>query len=179
LAEILWALVLIVVLFLCWAINLFGLPGNWAMIAAAAIYWYFMPPDGRVSFHGGVLVAIIALALLGEIVEFVAGAAGATKAGGSKRGAALALVGSMVGGLMGVFVGAPIPMIGQIAAALLFASLGAMAGAMLGEYWKGRTAEEGLKVGQAAFWGRLLGTLGKLACGAVMLVVVIVALMVK
>lgn len=178
-AEILWAVGLVVILFICWATNLIGLPGNWAMLVAATVYWYFMPPEIRVHFHWGVLITIAVLALLGEIVEFAAGAAGASKAGGSKRGAALALVGSLVGGLVGVFVGLPIPVIGQLAAALTFASLGAMGGAMLGEHWKGRTPEEGLKVGQAAFWGRLFGTLGKFGCGAVMLVVVLVALVVK
>ncbi|MBW3599965.1 MAG: DUF456 family protein, partial [Planctomycetes bacterium] len=81
-------------------------------------------------------------------------------------------------GVLGAVVGVPIPVIGPIVGALLFASLGAMGGAMLGEHWKGRTMEEGLQVGQAAFWGRLFGTLGKMMCGAVMLVVVVVALVV-
>jgi uncharacterized protein YqgC (DUF456 family) len=174
--EIAWAIVLFLVLLACWATNLVGLPGNWAMIAAAAVYWWFMPPDSRVNFHWGVLIALAALAALGELIELVAGAAGASKAGGSKRGAALALVGSLSGGVLGLVVGLPIPVVG--AAALIFASLGAMGGAMLGEHWKGREFEEGLKIGQAAFWGRLFGTLGKFACGAVMLVVALAAMVV-
>jgi uncharacterized protein YqgC (DUF456 family) len=176
--EILWAFVLAVVLVVCWAANLLGAPGNWAMVLAAAVYWWFMPPEHRVHFHWGVLVAMAVLAALGEVVEFAAGAAGASKAGGSKRSAALALAGSLLGGIVGLFVGLPIPVVGQIAAALIFASLGAMGGAVLGEHWKGRTLEEGMKVGQAAFWGRLWGTLGKVACGAAMLAVALVALVV-
>jgi uncharacterized protein YqgC (DUF456 family) len=176
--DIVWAVVLFLLLLICWATNLFGLPGNWAMILAAAVYWWFMPPEIRVNFHWGVLIALAVLAGLGELIELVAGAAGATKAGGSKRGAALALLGSLSGGVLGLFVGLPIPVVGQIAAALIFASLGAMGGAMLGEHWKGREFEEGLKIGQAAFWGRLFGTLGKFACGAVMLVVVLAAMIV-
>ena len=132
-------------------------------------------PGTRVAFHWWVLIALLVLATLGEIIEFAAGAFGATSAGGSKRGAVLALLGSIGGGVLGVLVGVPIPVIGQIMAALLFACVGAMAGAMLGEHWKGRTLEEGVQVGQAAFFGRLFGTLGKLMCGAVMLVVVVVA----
>ena len=176
--EIVWAIVLVLVLAVCWASSLVGLPGNWAMILAATVYWWFMPADTRVAFHWGVLVAMVVLAAIGELVEFAAGALGATKAGGSRRGAALALVGSIVGGLLGAIVGVPIPVVGPIVAALLFASLGAMAGAMLGEHWKGRTMEEGFQVGQAAFWGRLFGTLGKMMFGAVMLVVVVVAVIV-
>jgi uncharacterized protein YqgC (DUF456 family) len=176
--DIIWAVVLLLVLLVCWAVNVVGLPGNWAMILAAAVYWWFMPAEIRVNFHWGVLIGLVALALAGEIIELLAGAAGASQAGGSKRGAVLALVGSLAGGVLGLFVGLPIPVVGQIAAALIFASLGAMGGAMLGEHWKGRELEEGLKVGQAAFWGRLFGTLGKFACGAVMLVVVLAAMIV-
>jgi uncharacterized protein YqgC (DUF456 family) len=176
--EILWAFVLAAVLVVCWAANLLGAPGNWAMLLAAAVYWWFAPAGERVHFSWGVLVAMAVLAALGEVVEFAAGAAGASKAGGSKRSAALALAGSLLGGLVGLFVGLPIPVVGQIAAALIFASLGAMGGAVLGEHWKGRTLEEGMKVGQAAFWGRLWGTLGKAACGAAILAVALVALVV-
>jgi uncharacterized protein YqgC (DUF456 family) len=176
--DVLWAIVLALVLVVCWVATLIGAPGNWAMLVAAGIYWWFMPVDERVSFHWGVLVAMAVLATLGEVVEFAAGAAGATQAGGSKRSAALALAGSLVGGIVGLFVGLPVPVIGQLAAALIFASLGAMGGAVLGEHWKGRTLEEGMKVGQAAFWGRLWGTLGKVACGAVMLAVAVVAMIV-
>jgi uncharacterized protein YqgC (DUF456 family) len=176
--DIVWAVVLVLVLLVCWATNLVGMPGNWGMILAAAVYWWFMPPEIRVNFHWGVLIGMAVLALAGEILELAAGAAGATQAGGSKRGAALALVGSLAGGVLGLFVGLPIPVVGQIAAALIFASLGAMGGAMLGERWKGREFEEGLKVGQAAFWGRFFGTLGKLACGAVMLFVALAAVIV-
>ena len=145
------------------------------MVVAALVYWYFMPA-GRTHFHWGVLIGLAAVAVLGEVVEFAAGAVGATQAGGSKRSAALALVGSLVGGIVGMLVGTPVPIVGSIVAALLGALLGAMGGAMLGEQWKGRTSDEGLKVGQAAFWGRLWGTLGKVGCGAAMLVIAFVAL---
>lgn len=180
--EITWAVVLVVVLLACWASTLVGLPGNWAMLIAAVAYYFLMyrhfPEATRVTFHWGVLAALAGLAVIGEVVEFAAGAVGATKAGGSKRSAALALVGSMIGAIVGAVVGVPIPVVGSIVAALLFGSLGAMGGAMLGEHWKGRTADEGFQVGQAAFWGRLWGTLGKLMCGAVMLAVTVVALVV-
>ena len=46
---------------------------------------------------------------------------------------------------------------------------------MLGESWKGRDLDSGIKVGKAAFWGRLFGTLGKLMCGGLMVLSVLVA----
>ena len=92
------------------------------------------------------------LALVGELMEFVAGAAGVKNAGGSRRAAALALAGGLVGGILGVFIGVPIPVIGSIVAALLFGGVGALAGAMLGDYWAGSTLKQSWQVGQAAIW---------------------------
>ena len=57
--------------------------------------------------------------------------------------------------------------------------LGALAGAMLGESWKGRDLDHGWLVGQAAFWGRLLGTAGKLAVGAAIVAVVLAGLLLR
>ena len=75
--------------------------------------------------------------------------------------------------------GLPIPVVGSVVAILLFASGGALAGAMLGERWKGRDWESSWQVGHASFWGRLLGTVGKLAVGTMIVVVVAAALVLK
>jgi uncharacterized protein YqgC (DUF456 family) len=83
----------------------------------------------------------------------------------------LALLGAMIGSLAGAVVGLPLPLIGSAAGALLFGCLGAAAGALLGESWKGTTLEHGVKVGTSAFWSRLAGTLGKLVVGLCMVVV--------
>ena len=56
------------------------------------------------------------LALLGEIIEFAAGAVGASRAGGSKTGAAGAIVGTLIGAVIGTFI--PPPVIGTILAFL-------------------------------------------------------------
>jgi hypothetical protein len=66
--------------------------------------------------------------------------------------------------------------VGNLIAVILFASVGALGGAMLGEYWKGRDWHTTWKVGQAAFWGRLAGTVGKIAVGSVIVVLVLAAL---
>jgi uncharacterized protein YqgC (DUF456 family) len=158
-----------------WSLNLFGLPGNWMIVAAMVLYTWLVsaPGGGRIGWAGVVIVT--ALAVLGELVEFAASAAGVKRVGGTRRAGVLALVGSVVGAIAGLVVGVPIPVIGSVVAALLFAGLGACVGAVLGELSAGRSMAASWKVGHAAFWGRLIGTLAKTLIGAVMAGVAIVA----
>ncbi len=171
---VLSAILLVVAALACWALNVIGLPGNWLVVAVAAIYAYFMPDERRLDISLWTVLGLLALAAVGEAIEFFAGALGASKAGASKRGTALALVGSLVGGMVGFF--APIPVVGQIVGPIVGASVGAMVGAVLGEQWKGRDLDASLNIGHAAFWGRLIGTLGKILVGCVMLVLIIASL---
>jgi hypothetical protein len=171
-----FALLLILVLLACWPLTLFGLPGNWLMAAATAVYAWLVPAQSRAALGWKTIVALVVLAALGELVEILASALGMAKAGGSRRGALLALAGSVVGGIVGIFVGVPIPVVGSIVAAVLFAGLGAAAGAALGETWARRDAGTSWRIAKLAFWGRLAGTLGKIVLGAVMIVVVVAAL---
>ena len=177
--QYLWAVLLGITTLVNWGLNVIGIPGNWITVGVAILYAALLSSDSRVALGWPAVGALVALAILGEIVEFVAGAAGAKKAGGSKRGAVLALIGALAGGILGIFVGIPIPVIGPIVSAILFSAAGALGGAMLGESWKGRTWEESWGVGKAAFWGRILGTLGKIVVGSIMVAVVLVSLVVK
>ena len=174
--TLLFALLLLAILLASWSLTLLGMPGNWLMVAVTVIYAYFTPADSPAAISWQTVMIVFVLAGLGEIIEFLAGAAGSASVGGTKRGAALALVGSVIGALLGVFIGVPIPLVGPIFAALFFAGLGAMAGAMLGETWAGKKVDTSWRVGKAAFWGRLAGTLGKMLVGAVMIAVVLAAL---
>ena len=174
--SILWASLLVAVLFAGWGLNLFGLPGNWVNLAAVACYAWFFPADQRLSIGPWVVGGVLLLVVLGEVLELVAGAAGAARAGASRRSAVLALAGSLVGSLLGAVIGLPIPLIGSVVAIVLGAGLGALGGAMLGERWKGRSLDASWQVGQAAFWGRLLGTAGKLTAGAAIVAVVLAGL---
>ena len=99
------------------------------------------------------------------------GAAGAAKQGGSRRSVILSVAGAIVGSLGGAIIGLPVPIIGSAIAAVFGGSIGAFAGALAGESWKGRSLEHGIAIGQAAFMGRILGTAGKLAVGAMMVVI--------
>jgi uncharacterized protein len=168
---ILSAILLVIAAIACWALNVFGLPGNWMIVGLAAIYAYFMPDERRLDIGLWAIGGLLVLAVLGEAIEFLAGALGASKAGASKRGTALAFVGSMIGGIGGIFV--PVPVVAPI----VCAGLGALAGAVIGEQWKGRDLDASLSIGHAAFWGRLIGTLGKILVGCIMLVLLIVSLL--
>jgi len=174
--SIFWAILLFVLMLLFWGLTLVGMPGNWLMVAAAGLYLFLGPTDERLAIGGYVFVLLVGLALLGEGLELLASALGVARAGGSRRGAVLALLGAMMGGILGLFVGAPAPVIGSMLAAVLLASLGALAGAMMGEIWKGRPLGDSWTIGKAAFWGRLFGTLAKTTIGAVMVAVVAAAL---
>ena len=177
LMTLFFALLLITVLLASWGLTVFGMPGNWLMVAATAIYAYCVPAESSAAIGWKTVVVLAVLAGLGEVLELLAGAAGTATAGGSKRGAALALLGSIIGSIVGIVVGIPVPLVGPIVAALLFAALGATAGAMLGEVWIGKNLNASWQIGKAAFWGRLIGTMSKLLIGAVMVCFVVVSLM--
>jgi uncharacterized protein YqgC (DUF456 family) len=76
-----------------WSSILFGMPGIWLMVLAAVIVEWLQPEVSM--FSPSTLYVSAGLALLAEILEFLMGAAGARQAGGSKRGAALAIVGGV------------------------------------------------------------------------------------
>ena len=152
----------------CLALTVLGLPGNWLMVGAAALAWWAISPESIAWLPKWSIGVLFALALVGEAIEFAAGALGVGKLGGSKRAAALAVVGSLVGALAGMFVGLPIPIVGSVIASILLGGVGACAGAALGERWVGKDWDGSVRVGVAAFWGKLLGTLGKAICGATM-----------
>jgi uncharacterized protein len=176
---ILYAVLLMLVLVTGWVLTVLGMPGNWLMVAATAVYVALAPGDSRASISWPVVLAMLVLAALGEAAELLASAAGVSRRGGSKRGAALALAGSIVGAVVGVFVGVPVPVIGSAIAALIFAGVGAFIGAVLGEMWAGKEFGDSCRVGTAAFWGRLFGTLAKTMIGFAMLVVAAAALLIE
>lgn len=157
----------------CWVASVLGLPGNWGLVATAALLAWLAPAEWAAHLSWPSVLVLAALAGLGELLEFIAGSAGVSQSGGSRRAMVLALVGSLVGAIVGFFVGLPIPVVGGLVASLLFSGLGAAAGAVVGQRWLGRNWTETMSVGWAAFYGRLLGTLGKSVCGAVMVLVLL------
>ncbi len=158
--------ILIVVQIVGLALALFQMPGLWLMLAGTGIYAWVTASHGYVQWS---LLWLLLLAIVAEVVEFVAGGAGAKKAGASKLGIFAAMLGGIVGAILGtIFI--PIPIIGTI----IGACIGSFLAAMGVEYGKRRDLDHSLRVGYGAAQGRLLGILGKLAIGGVMLLVTMI-----
>ncbi len=170
-----WALLLICGALIAWVTNFFALPGNWFIVGLAALFaaGLAVPAEGD-GLTWEAVGMLVLIAVGGELIEFLAGAAGAAKQGASRRAIALAVVGTFVGSLSGAILGLPVPVGGPLVGALLGAAAGAFVGAWLGEMWKHGGADKSLSVGVGAAIGRLLGTVGKLLVGAVMVVILAV-----
>jgi uncharacterized protein YqgC (DUF456 family) len=168
-------LLLILALIAGWCMTMLSMPGNWVIVAAAALDAWLMPSDTRFDIGWQVVAVLVGLAIVAELLEVAASALGAKRAGGSRRSAVLAIGLSIVGAFAGVSFGSVIPLIGNLVGAIVGAGLGALIGAMLGETWKGRTLAESWKVGHSAFWGRILGALAKIGIGTAMTVIALIA----
>jgi uncharacterized protein YqgC (DUF456 family) len=166
----LWASILLLSNLIAWGSTFFTLPGNWLVLIFSVIYLLVLPADAHPHLSWTVLALALALAVLGEVWEFLASAAGAARRGGSRRGAILAIVGSMVGSIGGAMLGAPVLVIGPLIGALAGGAIGAFLGAYFGE-WNRRHAER-VEIGKAAALGRLFGMAGKLAFGLLMVIII-------
>ncbi len=166
------AQVLLVLFNTLWvALILLGLPGTWLMIASAALAEWWTP-DTRL-FHPATLGVVVGLAALGELIEFLASAGGAKRAGATGSGALGALVGGIVGAILGtIFI--PVPLVGSLAGG----AAGAFAGSAMLEHGGGKELRDAMHVGRGAAVGHVLGMLGKLAMGVVVWVLLAVAVFV-
>jgi len=106
------------------------------------------------------LLLLAALMLLGLIIDLIAAVIGARRVGASRE----AVIGSLAGGIVGLFFGLP----GFL--------LGPFIGAMAGEYLHRRHAGQALRVGVGTWIGLAVGTLARVAIGVTMIVVFLAAL---
>ena len=175
-----YALILLTLFIVCWLLNSLSAPGNWLMVICAALYSWLMPAESPYAFGWWIVVVLAGLSGMGELLELATSAVGTRKAGGSRKGAILAVVGSFVGSIVGVILGLPIPIpvVGSLIGALLFAGCGAMLGAYLGERWDGKENREAWRIGFTSFCARLVGAFVKLLFGLLMIVVASVAMLV-
>ncbi len=142
-----------------------ALPGTLIiLIAAFAHAW----ATGYATFGWPVLATLIALAAVAELAEWLTGAAGARRAGGSRRAGWLAIAGAFVGGLLGAGFGFGL---GAIPGALI----GAFAGAFLAEVSLEGDWDRARRVGWGALVGRAWGTAIKGAAAVAMTILVAVA----
>lgn len=134
-----------------------GLPGLWILAALVGVgVW-----AGEVSAW----VFLLALLLAGaaELAEWLIVRSMNLRYGGSNR----AFWGAIIGGFVGVLVGAPIPVIGSILAGFL----GSFIGAAAVTYHELRDAEAARRVGWGVLLARTLSVGLKVAVAFVILVV--------
>lgn len=165
-----WAVAIGVVI-CAWAgvlLTAFTLPGIWfALLAAGGAQWWSIATKGadQAMFSWWTLGACVGIGLVAEIVEIVASAYGAKKAGGSKKAAVGSIVGALIGAIAGSFV---FPVLGTI----IGAALGAGLGALLTEKHLGEKSwKDASKVGAGAAAGRLVATIAKVALAALIALV--------
>ena len=145
------------------------------MIVGLAAVFALIFPAGEGHGLRWLAVGIAAgLAVIGEVVELSAGAAGARRSGASRMSAVYALIGTVVGSIAGATVTIPIPIIGPIIGGLGGGAIGAFAGAFIGETAIGRDVSQSTAAGTGAMIGRVIGAVGKLGIGAVMIVMIVV-----
>lgn len=130
------------------------LPGTPLILAAAllhALVTDFSP------IGAGRLLLLAGLAALAYVLEYVAGAVGVKKFGGS----AWAIVGAVVGAVVGLFFGPPGLLIGPVI------------GAVGGELLKSGEVEHSLKAGFGALVGIAVAVLGRFALAFTMVVLML------
>jgi len=147
-----------VLLFILNLLIFLGIPGSWIALAAILIY----DIASGFSTVGWVLLVMVAVAILGELVESFLGLVYVAQKGATKWG----VIGAFVGGFGGVIAGSlVIPFIGSV----LFGLAGAFTGAVICEYLYYESMDKALKTGFFAFIGKLGAMLVKYALGLVMI----------
>ncbi len=162
----LWYLCLIALQLTGLFLTVLGLPGLWLMVATLIGYAWLTTMGHYVGWTS--LIAVLALALIAEVLEFYVGSAGAKKAGASRRGMLGALVGALIGGFVFTI---PVPILGTI----FGVCFGAFLGAALVEMGIVGDAAHARRVGWGAAKGRFFGIVLKLCFGLIMLLFTLIA----
>ena len=160
----------------CLVLVVIQLPGTWIMLVLATlvhivdILWIL--PDGSSAWGWWAIGIGTGLALIGEVIEFAAGALGAKAGGGSKRSAWGAIIGGFVGAIIGSIL---LPIIGTLIGAIAGCFFGALLGEMSGR--DASTAKDSVKPAIGATIGRVLGTTCKVLIGVLVWVVLSIGLL--
>ncbi|MEM9354436.1 MAG: DUF456 family protein [Planctomycetota bacterium] len=177
--AVLLAVLTLLALAVGWIMALLGLPGSWVIAATAALHAWLAPEATTPQIAWTTVGILVGLALLGELLEAGASAAGVSRVGASRRAKVYAVLGSLVGSVVGALIGLPVPIVGSLLAAVVFGAVGAAVGSGWAEWNRGEQVTHSLRVGNAAFWGRVLGTVAKATVTTVMVVIVVVDLLLR
>jgi len=155
---------LVVVLLLLGSLLLLplGLPGIWIMVAV------LLGPVVAGTVSWATWAILVALAGAAELGEWVLVGRMSQRYGGSSR----AFWGAVVGGLGGVFVGVPVPLVGPLIAGVA----GTFAGAAAVTLWETRSWDAASRVGWGTSLARILAVGMKTGVGIVVIVLAGLAL---
>lgn len=159
LANIILAVALIFGIFL----TLIGLPGNFLILAAAAIYGW---QEDFSHLNYAWLLLLSAMWAGGEVIEFIAGIMGAKKQQASRWAMLAAIIGSIVGGILGTGI---LPVLGT----LLGVVLGGFMASFTVEYFYTRDKLKAQQVAKGVMKGQITGMLIKLVIAIGMSVVIL------
>jgi len=161
-------LVILILFNACWLMLVpFMLPGNWLMVIGTCLFAWWRD---EALFSWPLLIAITVLALIGELIEFFAGAGGAKKAGSGWLGALAAIGGAVLGAIIATPL-IPIPIIGTI----LGACFGAGLATWIVERITGKEQDASVRSGVGAGTGVLVGTVSKFAVGCLIWLLITIA----
>lgn len=133
-----------------------GIPGAWIMLAILSIGAL----TGQVGWWP--LLVMTLVAGVAELGEFFIVRAMNVRYGGSN----LAFWGAVFGGFAGIIVGLPIPLVGSLVAGLL----GTFLGAGVAAYHETRRLDRSTRIGWGTLLGRVLAAIVKTGAGLVLLV---------
>ena len=162
-----FCLILLIIVNAFWLmLGVFSLPGNWLMIITTILFALWQ----KNIFSVYTIIAAIVLAVIGEILEFIAGAAGTKAAGGGKKAMAAAIIGAIVGAIVGTVI-IPIPIFGT----LLGSAIGAALAVLFVERKGGKELKQSLKIATGAGLGRFVGLGAKFIAGVIIWLVFAIA----
>lgn len=142
-----------------------GLPGVWIMIGILTV------ATALDEVAWWVLLGLVGLAGLAELAEYALVKRTAERYGGSRK----AFWGAIAGGFVGVVVGLPVAVIGPLIAGMIGTFLGAAAVAL----WETRELRAARRIGWGALVGRILAAGLKTAAGLAILLIGATSLLVR
>ena len=142
------------------------LPGTWLIAGAALGYGWW---SGWMGIGTALACIVVAIAIVGEIMEFALTAITAQKAGASRQAAWGGLIGGFLGMLfLASLLSLPMPIVGTMIGAIAGALVGCFGGAMIAELAVRKKLAQSTKVGLFSALGFVLGMTAKIAIALVM-----------
>ena len=146
-------------------LTLGGGPGNFVILIGAIAY-NLITWSMEISYL--TLGIVLAIAIAGEVLEYVIGIKAAKSGGASRAG----VTGAIIGGLAGAIIGVPVFLIGSLIGMFIGAFLGAVVAELSVEK---KPFKHAVKAGIGAFKGRVGAIMVKELLGVVMIIVIVMA----